>query len=165
MEHRWLANCASAACAPGPGWATSTPTLSCCGTQANTPPLIGFRFASQRSTVPVQATSRPQFADNSLPRALLTLGSSVGDPDLSAAIAGSLADAAVNVLITDQPPADRGASSRIWHLGFVPLARLLPDVDLVVSAGGTGTMLMPGLERGLLPLALLRADVMGRTRR
>ncbi len=94
----------------------------------------------------------PQFADNNLPRVLLTLGSSIGDPDLSAAIAQSLADAALNVLITDTAPADRGASPRIRHLGFVPLARLLPDVGLAVSAGGTGTMLS-ALAAGL-PLVI-----------
>lgn len=94
----------------------------------------------------------PLFEDNSLPRVLLTLGSSVDEPDLSAAIAGSLGDAAVNVLVTDDPPEDRGASPRIRHLGFVPLARLLPDVDLVVSAGGTGTLLS-ALAAGL-PLVI-----------
>lgn len=94
----------------------------------------------------------PPFEDTSLPRVLLTLGSSVDDPDLSDAIAASLNDTAVNVLTTDPPPADSRTSSRIRHLGFVPLARVLPDVDLVVSAGGTGTVLS-ALAAGL-PLVI-----------
>ena len=83
----------------------------------------------------------PRFEDETLPRVLLTLGSSVDHANLSGAIAGSLAEAAVNVLVTDDAPAGHALSPRIRHIGFVPLARLLPDVDLVVSAGGTGTML------------------------
>jgi len=83
----------------------------------------------------------PRFDDGSLPRVLLTLGTSVGDPHLAATLAGSLADSAVNVLVTDHASADSVAGRRIRHIGFVPLARLMPDVDLVVSAGGTGTVL------------------------
>lgn len=103
------------------------------------------------------ATYRPpRFEDDTLPRVLLTLGSSVGDPRLTAALADSLAEATVNVLVTDDAPTDapddRGASPRIRYTGFVPLARLLPDVDLVVSAGGTGTMLS-ALAAGL-PLVI-----------
>ncbi len=94
---------------------------------------------------------RPRFEDNTLPRVLLTLGSSVGDPHLTAAITESLADADLNVLVTDDPP-DRAVSARIRHLGFVPLARLLADVDLVVCAGGTGTLLS-ALAAGL-PLVI-----------
>lgn len=94
----------------------------------------------------------PHFQDNTLPRVLLTLGSTVNDPALLGALADSLTDTAVNVLITDPLPEDRGTHPRIHHLGFVPLARLLPDVDLVVSAGGTGTMLS-ALAAGL-PLVL-----------
>jgi UDP:flavonoid glycosyltransferase YjiC (YdhE family) len=92
------------------------------------------------------------FEDTTLPRVLLTLGTSVADPHLSAALATSLADADVNVLVTDDGTADLAASPRIRHVGFVPLARLLPDVDLVVAAGGTGTLLS-ALAAGL-PLVL-----------
>ena len=83
----------------------------------------------------------PRFNDPTLPRVLLTLGSSVNDPALAARLAKSLAEAALNVLVTDAAPTDTAVNPRIQHLGFVPLARLLPDVDLVVSAGGTGTVL------------------------
>jgi UDP:flavonoid glycosyltransferase YjiC (YdhE family) len=41
-------------------------------------------------------------------------------------------------------------------VGFVPLARILPDADLVVSAGGTGTVLSTlasGLPMVIRPVA------------
>ena len=67
----------------------------------------------------------------------------MAEPHLAATITGSLADVAVNVLATDDAPADRAASPRIRHIGFVPLARLMPDVNLVVSAGGTALCSAP----------------------
>ncbi len=95
----------------------------------------------------------PRFNDTTLPRVLLTLGSSVNDPDLAARLARSLAEAALNVMVTDAAPTDTAVNPRIRHLGFVPLARLLPDVDLVVSAGGTGTVL--SALAAALPLVIL----------
>ncbi|MGW4059992.1 glycosyltransferase [Amycolatopsis sp. NPDC004747] len=47
---------------------------------------------------------------------------------------------------------DLPAAPGVHALGFVPLAKLLPEVDVVVSAGGTGTVLA-ALTAGL-PLVL-----------
>lgn len=93
-----------------------------------------------------------------LPLVLVTLGTLVDDPALLLAILASVtAVADVNLVVTfgsqekaDAAPVDR---SRILAVGFVPLAQLLEGVSLVVSAGGSGTVLA-ALSRGL-PLVVL----------
>ncbi|MGQ4511723.1 nucleotide disphospho-sugar-binding domain-containing protein [Streptomyces sp. DW26H14] len=74
-------------------------------------------------------------------RVLVTLGTSVDDRDMEREFATSLAEAGFNVLVTGPAPDGAGLGPAVRHIGFVPLARVLPDVDLVVSAGGTGTVL------------------------
>jgi len=152
MDNRWAAQLHERGLQARPrlGYVDPYPDLLRDAGENTSPDRLPVRFMAFDR--PGASYEPPQFEDNSLPRVLLTLGSSVADPALSADLARSLAEAAVNVLVTDQPPADRAGSPRIRHIGFVPLARLLPDVDLVVSAGGTGTMLS-ALAAGL-PLVI-----------
>ncbi|MFF9002104.1 glycosyltransferase [Streptomyces achromogenes] len=73
----------------------------------------------------------------------MTFGTSVQDPAAMGALVRSIASAGVSVLATVEPGEfDVGESLRhkVHAVGFVPLARLLPSADVVVSAGGTGTL-------------------------
>lgn len=89
---------------------------------------------------------------SSRPRALVTLGTTVDDKDALASMVSAVDAAGFDVLATaDDLPAASGVRG-VHALGFVPLAKLLPEVDLVVSAGGTGTVLA-SLTAGL-PLVL-----------
>ncbi|MFD9702551.1 glycosyltransferase [Lentzea sp. NPDC059081] len=89
---------------------------------------------------------------SSRPRALVTLGTTVEDDDALASMVSAVNAAGFEVLTTvDELPAAAGAQG-VHALGFVPVAKLLPEVDLVVSAGGTGTVLA-SLSAGL-PLVL-----------
>lgn len=84
------------------------------------------------------------------PCALVTLGTTVNDNAALSALASSVAAAGFTVIVTAQREdlsADIG-QDRVRPVGFVPLAKLLPQVDLVVTAGGTGTVLA-SLSRGL----------------
>lgn len=76
----------------------------------------------------------------SMPRALVTLGTSVGDPELMAAIAQSVADAGFDVLATTSPERLR-TGPRMHAVGFTSLPELLADVDVVIGAAGAGTLL------------------------
>lgn len=84
------------------------------------------------------------------PCALVTLGTTVNDSVALSALASSVAAAGFTAIVTarrEDLPADID-QDRVRPVGFVPLARLLPQVDLVVTAGGTGTVLA-SLSRGL----------------
>lgn len=91
---------------------------------------------------------------NDRPTVLVTLGTIFSDPDTLAATVAAVADAGVDVIATigsslrhptagqalsEQP--DRAGSARVQYVPFVPLAQLLDRVDLVVGAGGVGTVL------------------------
>jgi hypothetical protein len=91
---------------------------------------------------------------NGEPTVLVTLGTIFSDPDTLTATVAAVADAGVNVIATigsslrhptagqelsEQP--HRADSARVQYVPFVPLARLLDRVDLVVGAGGVGTVL------------------------
>ncbi|MCA1218809.1 glycosyltransferase [Streptomyces sp. 8L] len=82
----------------------------------------------------------PVFAGEGRRRALLTFGTSVSDSNAEDGAARSLADAGFDVVIAGSQEPGR-TSDHIHRAGFVPLARVLPWADVVVSAGGTGTML------------------------
>ena len=81
------------------------------------------------------------------PLVLVTLGTSVQEPELLASLVGSISEAGYEVLVTTEAgtlPSD----PRVHEIGFVPLARLLPSVAAVVGAAGSGTM-MATLAQGL----------------
>ncbi|WP_170156166.1 glycosyltransferase [Umezawaea tangerina] len=91
-----------------------------------------------------------QAVESDLPHALVTVGTTVLDDAALSALASSVAAAGFAVTVTAQPhqlaaDVDR---DRVRPVGFVPLAELLPTVDLVVTAGGTGTLLA-ALSHGL----------------
>lgn len=82
----------------------------------------------------------PVFQEEGRPRALVTFGTSVIEPEAEEATARSLADAGFNVIIAgSHTPA--GVIGQVHRAGFVPLARVLPWADVLVSVGGTGTAL------------------------
>ena len=87
------------------------------------------------------AAYEPPVFDRPGARVLVTLGTTVKDRDMERELALSLAAAGFNVQVTGPADEEAARDPRIRHVGFVPLARILPDVELVVSAGGTGTML------------------------
>ncbi|HWO66160.1 MAG TPA: glycosyltransferase [Umezawaea sp.] len=83
-----------------------------------------------------------QGVESDLPLALVTVGTSVLDDAALSTLASSVAAAGFTVVVTaraDQLSAD--VDPRVHAVGWVPLAELLPTVDLVVTAGGTGTVL------------------------
>lgn len=100
----------------------------------------------------------PAFAGREhLPTVLMTLGTLIDDPAVPAGLIGTLNAAEVNVIVTvgSQEKADafKADRSRVLPVGFVPISRLLKAADLVVSAGGAGTVLA-ALSRSL-PLVIL----------
>jgi UDP:flavonoid glycosyltransferase YjiC (YdhE family) len=88
------------------------------------------------------------------PLVLVTLGTSVRVRGLPARLARSAAEAGYEVAVTVDAgtlPGTRG----VHEIGFVPLARLLPGVDAVIGAGGSGTVqatLAAGLPMVLRPV-------------
>jgi len=84
------------------------------------------------------------------PCALVSVGTTVNDNVALSTLASSVAAAGFTVIVTaraEELSADLDRD-RVRPVGFVPLAKLLPQVDLVVTAGGTGTVLA-ALSRGL----------------
>ena len=86
-------------------------------------------------------------------RTLVTMGTVVQDEDLIEAVVRSLLDGGHEVLLVGAPTFDRLHSDRLESVGFRPLADVLPEADVVVSAGGAGTALA-ALAHGL-PMVLL----------
>ncbi|GAA5165693.1 MULTISPECIES: glycosyltransferase [Amycolatopsis] len=101
---------------------------------------------------PDSAPGPASFADPGLPTALLTLGTTLPDPGVATGLAAALSGAGFNVVCTNDLPAELVAHPRVHHVGFTPLAELLGAADVVVSAGGTGTVLS-ALSAGL-PLVI-----------
>jgi UDP:flavonoid glycosyltransferase YjiC (YdhE family) len=124
--------------------------------------------AHQRST---STWSPPTFADPELPRVLITLGTVFSEPDTIHALTDAVVRSNVNVLVTGGMPVggqpargetpgsdreevrkDRVDGGNAHYLPFVPLASLLADTDVMVAAGGSGTVLS-ALSRGI-PMVL-----------
>ncbi len=70
---------------------------------------------------------------------LITGGTSVREPDLLGGLAASVAKEGFEVVVTVTPGMLPG-SAGVHEIGFVPLARLLPELDTVVCTGGMGTV-------------------------
>ncbi|MEV7548293.1 nucleotide disphospho-sugar-binding domain-containing protein [Amycolatopsis sp. NPDC089917] len=108
------------------------------------------------------AFALPDFGERDKPTVLVTFGTIFSDPaPLSAAVA-AVADTGANVIATlgsslRLPTAGetlRTDSANVRYVPFVPLAQLLERVDLVVGAGGVGTVvgtLAHGLPMVLWP--------------
>lgn len=101
-------------------------------------------------------TTRRERGAGDRPRVLVTFGTVFGDLDTLAAVVGAVAQADVDVVATlgvALPDAPAGAPTDVAWVPFAPLDELLDDVDLVVAAGGSGTVL-GAMSRGV-PLVLL----------
>jgi UDP:flavonoid glycosyltransferase YjiC (YdhE family) len=77
------------------------------------------------------------------PCALVTVGTMVNDSVALSVLASSVAASGFAAIVTAEAEylSDEIDRHRVQPVGFVPLARLLPKVDVVVTAGGTGTVL------------------------
>jgi UDP:flavonoid glycosyltransferase YjiC (YdhE family) len=95
------------------------------------------------------------------PVALVTFGTSVSEEQSMADVAESVAQAGFQVLVTVMGPLPVTRSDlegRIRTIGFVPLSEVLPQVDVVISAGGTGTLLASLSESKPLVILPFLAD-------
>ncbi|MGC7095174.1 glycosyltransferase [Amycolatopsis lurida] len=116
-------------------------------------PVLQVRARAHRR--PSGATVElPRFTDADKPTVLLTLGTVFSEAPALAAFASAVADAGVNVLATlglalEEP---RGIRGELRYVPFAPLDQLLSTVDLVVAAGGAGTVL-GAMSRGV-PMVL-----------
>ncbi|WP_454860028.1 nucleotide disphospho-sugar-binding domain-containing protein [Promicromonospora soli] len=143
-----------------PGWVSPAPTLH-------------VRARAHRRIMSAEMEPA-RFSDRTRPTVLLTLGTVFSDGSTLAELAPAVAAAGVNVVATlgpgqDQPPAVSGPGEVHW-VSFVPLDQLLDDVDLVVAAGGSGTVL-GAMSRGVpmvlypqgtdQPMNAARADAAG----
>ncbi|WP_329060252.1 glycosyltransferase [Streptomyces sp. NBC_01429] len=108
------------------------------------------------------ALDLPDSGEHDKPTVLVTLGTIFSDPDTLSAAVTAVADAGVNVIATlgsslRHPTASQAAqvdSTSVQYVPFVPLDQLLEKVDLVVGAGGVGTVvgtLAHGLPMVLWP--------------
>jgi UDP:flavonoid glycosyltransferase YjiC (YdhE family) len=73
------------------------------------------------------------------PLVLITGGTSVREPDLLGGIAASVTKEGFEAVATVTPGTLPG-SAGAHEIGFVPLARLLPDLDALVCTAGMGTV-------------------------
>ena len=73
------------------------------------------------------------------PLVLITSGTSVREPDLLGGLATSVAKEGFEVVVTVEP-GTLPASAGVHEIGFVPLARLLPELDALVCTAGMGTV-------------------------
>lgn len=102
--------------------------------------------AADRIIVRPSAFTGDRHADGPLslpagrPRVLITAGTSVQDPNLVSDLVSAVVAADVEAVVTVEPGAVP-AHPRVHTIGFVPLARVLPVVDAVVSTAGLGTVL------------------------
>jgi UDP:flavonoid glycosyltransferase YjiC (YdhE family) len=96
------------------------------------------------------------------PTVLVTFGTIFSDPDTLSAAVAAVAATGARVIATvgsslrhpsaGQEPAARADSAQVTYVPFVPLGQLLDHADLVVGAGGVGTVL-GSLAHGL-PMVL-----------
>lgn len=119
----------------------------------------GWNLVADRIVIRPEPHSGPEPLDSPLPqgfvgtrpRVLVTPGTIAHNVDAVGALMASLSDLDVDVVLTGR----RGAPwpievdpRRVQQVGFVPLDQLLRGVDVVVLAGGSGTV-TAALSRGL----------------
>jgi UDP:flavonoid glycosyltransferase YjiC (YdhE family) len=73
------------------------------------------------------------------PLVLVSGGTSVREPTLLGGLAVSVAEEGFEVVVTVEPDTVP-AASRVHEIGFVPLARVLPELDALVCTAGMGTV-------------------------
>jgi UDP:flavonoid glycosyltransferase YjiC (YdhE family) len=108
--------------------------------------IRGFPGAEDRIPVRPEAYDRPGDkwmpatpAAGGRPRVLLSAGTTVDEPASMTAMASAIVSEGVDVIMTGTGGA--GLPDVVEVVPFVPIAQLLPHVDAVVTAGGTGTVL------------------------
>jgi UDP:flavonoid glycosyltransferase YjiC (YdhE family) len=112
----------------------------------HTPPVGRIALRPEPHSDEDNTWSRPRFAGREdRPLILVTLGTVVEEPATVRAILDSLAKLDVNVIAAPHAASDLGGRqvdpTRLHMAGFVPMKQLLDGVDVVVSAGGAGTVL------------------------
>jgi UDP:flavonoid glycosyltransferase YjiC (YdhE family) len=73
------------------------------------------------------------------PLVLVTGGTSVREPVLLGGLAVSVAEKGFEVVVTVEP-GTVSAATRVHEIGFVPLGRVLPELDALVCTAGMGTV-------------------------
>lgn len=125
-------------------------------------PVLPLRAQAHRRPHDM-AFDLPAFEDPSKPTALVTLGTIFSDPDTLATTVGAMAGHEINVIATvgsslrnpdaeGPEPSSTPDGFEVHYVPFVPLGQLLDRADLVVGAGGAGTVL-GALAHGL-PMVL-----------
>jgi UDP:flavonoid glycosyltransferase YjiC (YdhE family) len=117
-------------------------------------PLPGTAFSYRpAAAIPASPASQP-------PTVYVTLGTGYATIDLFSRILGGLREIAANVVVTVGEridPAELGPMPDRFRIeGFTPQESILPGCDLVVSHGGSGSVLgalAHGLPSVLLPMA------------
>jgi UDP:flavonoid glycosyltransferase YjiC (YdhE family) len=104
------------------------------------PPLPADRIATRPvaytgDRIPAVAPELPV----ERPLVLISGGTSVREPDLLGGLATAVAKEGFEVVVTVTPGTLPG-SVGVHEIGFVPLARLLPELDAVVCTAGMGTV-------------------------
>ncbi|MEU1960476.1 glycosyltransferase [Nocardia sp. NPDC019304] len=112
---------------------------------------------------PGEATVRLDPPPAGLPRVLVTFGTIFSEPHLLDAVVEAVRPQQVDVVVTEglsihdparaarevsSEPVGDAAGTSVHRIPFTPLADLLPDTDIVISAGGSGTVLS-ALTHGL----------------
>ncbi|WP_328603780.1 glycosyltransferase [Amycolatopsis sp. NBC_00345] len=129
---------------------------------SNRVPVLPLRTQAHRRPRDL-AFELPAFTNPARPTVLVTLGTIFSDPQVLETTVAALAGLEVNVIATvgsslkdpnaDGPrPGARTDGVEVGYVPFVPLGQLLDRADLVVGAGGAGTVL-GALAHGL-PLVL-----------
>ncbi|MEV0084026.1 nucleotide disphospho-sugar-binding domain-containing protein [Saccharopolyspora sp. NPDC050642] len=127
-------------------------------------PVLPLRTQAHRRPRDM-AFEPPAFADPAKPTVLVTLGTIFSDPDVLDTTVRAMAGHDVNVIATvgssmrnpaagddGSRPSRRPDGVEVHFVPFVPLGQLLDRADLVVGAGGSGTVL-GALAHGL-PMVL-----------
>lgn len=127
-----------------PGWTSPVPRLTL-QPQPHSRPGVSWVAPNRSSQIPKRS------------RILITLGTVFADSTLVSDIVRALADLHVEMIVTtgvlpgQVVPAD---TANVAYVGFEPMDQLLRGVDLVVSAGGAGTVLAAhsqGIPMVLIP--------------
>ncbi|MEY9929681.1 UDP:flavonoid glycosyltransferase YjiC (YdhE family) [Catenulispora sp. GP43] len=126
---------------------------------SSTPPRLAVRPQAHRRAT---TDDPPALPATDLPRVLITFGTIFSDPDVLAACVDAVRKHPVRIVATTgmslREPGAASASpavaddDQVTFVPFTPLDQLLEEADVVVGAGGSGTLLA-ALGRGL-PLVL-----------
>ncbi|MER6670092.1 glycosyltransferase [Amycolatopsis japonica] len=120
------------------------------------PGRITIRFSGVAVEVAGQPSRPVPPRRPNVPRALVTMGTSVGEgnPALVTGLAQSVAEAGFDVLVTASPEHAQ-LGPRVHAVGFAPLPELLAGVDVVIGSASVGTLLATlaaGVPSVLLPV-------------